>query len=149
MINFQLVFRNYLDQHKLFKQFVKFCIVGGTSAAFNFLIYYSVTEWLGVWYVYSSIVAFLISAVFNFLADKNWTFRNTDIGWAMINQLSKFATVMISGLIINTAIIYFLTDWFGFDYRLSWVFATGIVTFWNFSFNRFWTFRHRQNLSLE
>src|SRR3989344_4247307 len=119
MINFQLVFRNYLDQHKLFKQFVKFCIVGGTSAAFNFL------------------------------ANKNWTFRNTDIGWAMINQLSKFATVMISGLIINTAIIYFLTDWFGFDYRLSWVFATGIVTFWNFSFNRFWTFRHRQNLSLE
>lgn len=131
-----------LIHNRNFRQFSKFCIVGGTAALINFSFYYSLTEYLGFWYIYSAIAAFLISAVFNFTTNKIWTFRNKKTGKEIIAQISKFAVVMISGLIINTVIIYFLTEFIGIDYRLSWVFATGVVTFWSYGFNRFWTFRN-------
>lgn len=108
----------------------------------NFLVLYSLTEWLGMWYLASASVGFLFAATFNFIANKAWTFRNNLKGKQALGQLVRFCVVVLAGLIINTLIMYGLTDHFLFDYRLSWVFATGVVTFWNFSFNRFWTFRH-------
>lgn len=124
------------------KQFVQFCLVGGTAAIINFTIYYSFTEWLSFWYIHSAIVGFLVSAIFNFSANKLWTFKNKEKNLlAVSQQLLKFSLVQVGGLIINTTIIYSLTEWLRIDYRLSWVFATAIVTFWNYGFNRFWTFK--------
>lgn len=123
------------------KQFIKFCFVGGTAAAINFIIYYSATEFYGWWYIFSAMAAFLISAIFNFSFNKLWTFRNKEVGKDIIVQVAKFVIVMVMGLLINITIIYFCTDWLGFDYKISWIFATGAVTFWSFSFNKLWTFR--------
>ena len=128
------------------KQFIKFSIVGTTSALINFSIYLSFTSVFKWWYIYSSMLGFTVSAIFNFTSNKFWTFRNNVRGRAVIRQAGMFATVTITGLAINTTILYALTDWFGLDYRLSWVCATGMVMFWNFGFNRFWTFRHHESL---
>lgn len=141
---FKNFFLDYLIKYPFLKQFIKFCLVGGSSAVISFSIYYSATEWLKIWYVYSAIFAFLISAVFNFTSNKLWTFRNTEKGKQILNQITKFAVVMVSGLIINTVIIYGLTEWVGFDYRISWVFAAGAVAFWSFGFHRLWTFKYIQ-----
>lgn len=138
---FNKTFNFYLAKFPPLKQFIKFCIVGGTSAAIHFSLLLAFTEWLKFWYLVSSIIGFIVSAAFNFSANKFWTFRNYHNGREAFNQFFRYALVIVSGLTINTLIIYFLTDFAGFDYRLSWVFATGAVTFWNFSFNRLWTFR--------
>lgn len=143
---FKKIFERYY-QKKIIKQFTRFCIIGATAALINFSIYYSFTEWLGFWYINSGILAFIISAVFNFSANKFWTFENKEIGREIFWQLLKYSMVMVSGLLINTVILFVLTDITGFDYRLSWVFATGIVTFWNFSFNSFWTFKVKDGLA--
>ncbi len=135
-------FVSFLNRYPFLKQFLKFCLVGGMAAVISFSIYYSFTEWLKMWYIYSAIFSFLISAVFNFLANKFWTFVNQERGKQALAQLLKFFVVVFLGLVINTVIIYALTEWRGIDYRLSWVFATGVVTFWNFGFNRFWTFKN-------
>ena len=141
-MNFKELFQYYRNKYPFLKQFVKFCLVGGGSAIFSFSIYYSFTEWLEFWYVYSAVCSFLISAIFNFTVNKLWTFRNNEKGKQVVNQIVKFGVVMAAGLIINTSIIYTLTEWAGFDYRISWVFATGAVAFWSFGFNRLWTFKH-------
>ncbi|OGY50235.1 MAG: hypothetical protein A3J65_04360 [Candidatus Buchananbacteria bacterium RIFCSPHIGHO2_02_FULL_45_11b] len=133
--------KSRLNKFPSLKQFIKFCLVGGTSAAIHFSILFTFTEWLKFWYLISSVIGFLVSATFNFSANKFWTFRNYGNGREAFNQFLRYAIVIVSGLIINTLIIYILTDFAGFDYRLSWVFATGAVTFWNFGFNRLWTFR--------
>lgn len=144
VMNFSRNVLNYIRQYPSLKQFIKFCIVGGTSALINFVIYYSFTQFLFVWYIYSAIWGFCFSAIFNFTVNKLWTFRNKERGRRVVNQLVKFLVVIFSGLIFNTAIIYGLTELAGIHWLLSWVFATGLVTFWNFSFNRFWTFKHHQ-----
>jgi len=129
-----------LNNHN-FRQFFKFCIVGGTAAVINFVIYYVCTEYLKFWYVYSAVIAYLLSAVFNFIANKIWTFRNKESGREILKQVAKFSIVISAGLTINTSIIYILTEFGKLDYRISWVCATGLVIFWNYGFNRLWTFR--------
>lgn len=135
---------NYIRKFPFLKQIIKFCIVGGFAAIINFSIYYSFTEVLRIWYVYSAAYAFVFSAIFNFITNKLWTFRNKDGGFLIFNQAVKFSIVMVLGLLFNTSLIYAFTEFGGFDWRLSWVFATGLVTFWSFTFNRFWTFRKRK-----
>jgi len=46
-----------------------------TNLTINFSVYYSTKEWLNIWYIYSAVLAFLVSAVFNFTTNKFWTFR--------------------------------------------------------------------------
>lgn len=129
-------------EYPIIRQLVKFFIVGGSAALINFIIYYSLTKHFHLWYVYSSAAGFMISAVFNFTSNKFWTFRNKVLGKQALGQVFKFVIVMVSGLLINTFIIYIATDVIGIDWRWSWVIANGVVTFWSFGFNRFWTFRH-------
>lgn len=141
---------SYINQYPFAKQFIKFCIIGGSSALINFVIYFSFTNFLAVWYIYSAVWGFSISAIFNFTFNKLWTFRNKETGKQVINQAIKFSIVIMSGLIINTSIIYGLTEQVGIHWLLSWVFATGLLTFWNFGFNRLWTFKHPQpDINLE
>lgn len=132
-----------IRKYPTLKQFLKFSIVGGSSAMINFFILFVFTQWVGVWYLYSSIIAYVLSAIFNFTSNKFWTFRNKERGRVVVRQAVKFSIVISIGLAFNTFIIYLLTETQGFDYRISWVFATGVVTIWNYSFNRFWTFRHK------
>ena len=131
----------YLSQYPFLKRVMKFLIVGGSSAVINFAIYFSLTEWFNIWYVISAILSFIVAAIFNFCINKFWTFRSLNRGRDAYGEIVKFLVVYVSGLVINTALIYFFKEAGGLDYRLSWVVATGIVTFWNFGLSQFWTFR--------
>ncbi len=137
---------NYVRHFLLLKQIIKFSLVGGSAAALNFVIYFSLTHFFDVWYVYSAVVAYSVSAVWNFIANKLWTFRNTEVGVHAMQQVGKFSLVMASGLFINTGIIYVLTDHYGSDYRISWLVATFLVAGWNFACNRWWTFRRTPSI---
>ncbi len=130
-----------IGQYLYLRQLIKFLVVGATSAAINFLFLYFLTEWLGIWYLFSAVLGFIVAAAFNFLVNKFWTFSSLGKGKKALNQLLKFLVISVSGLIINTLVIYCLTEFIEFDYRLSWVFACAVVTVWNFCFNKFWTFR--------
>ena len=134
-------------KHRNFRQFIKFCIVGTIAALINFFVLCSLTEWFSVWYLISAVIGGVISAIWNFLANKFWTFRNLETGKETFKQAVKFILVVCIGVGLNTLIIYFLTEFAGLDYRLSWVFATGIVLFWNFGLNKIWTFKHQLSQS--
>lgn len=143
-MNLATYLRQRLAPYPSTKQFIKFSFVGSTSAAVHFTILLVVTEWLGIWYLISNGIGFMVSAIYNFTANKLWTFRNRERGAAIFRQALKFLTVLLTGLTINTAIIFGITEWFGLDYRVSWVFAALLVAGWNFCLNRFWTFRAKQ-----
>lgn len=133
-------FKKKLDRFPFLKQLTKFCLVGATAAIINFSTLFFLVEFFGVWYVAANFCGGVISAIFNFISNKFWTFRNNERGTVFYKQGVKFTIVISSGVIVNTLLIYLITEYLNFDYRISWVIATGIVTFWNFGFNRFWTF---------
>lgn len=133
--------REQIRRYPFAKQFIKFCVVGTTSAIVHFSLLYGLTEGFQIWYVYSNGVGFVVSCILNFVSNKLWTFRNTERGSVIVRQVVKFSVVLGVGLVLNTILIFTITEHYGLDYRLSWFIAASIIAFWNFSLNRFWTFR--------
>src|SRR5215213_4131030 len=59
-------------------------------------------------------------------------------------RFARFGAVGLSGLVVNTAVLAFLTDFVGLFYVVSAVFATQVSTLWNFCFTEFWVFADRE-----
>ena len=58
-------------------------------------------------------------------------------------RFARFGAVGLSGLVVNTAVLAFLTDFVGLFYVVSAIFATQVSTLWNFCFTEFWVFSDR------
>ena len=58
----------------LFKQIIKFGIVGGIAFLIDYSLLYILTEFLGIYYLYSSIISFIVSLIFNYIASIKWVF---------------------------------------------------------------------------
>ncbi len=69
-----------------------------------------------------------------------WTLRFGE-NWP---QLFKFATVGITGILVNTLVLAFATDWLGIYFMVSTAFATLGSTTWNFALTEWWVFGDRQ-----
>ncbi len=132
---------NKLLRSELFKQFTKFCIVGSIGTAIDFGILN-----LGVivfsWNVYlAATLAFILAATNNFFLNKFWTFTENSKGIRFLGQYAQFLLVSVGGLLINLGIMYALIEGAHLWYNWAKVFATGVVIMWNFSLNKYWTFR--------
>lgn len=158
-----------LHKRKDIRQFVKFCIVGSSSFAVNFilfnLLYYHVRIFS---LVAATTISFFISVINGFVLNRNWTFKEAR-GASVANQSTKFMLVNIVGWFLNTGItVGLIAAWLIMSQHsqvhFSQIFwdiisgkkehygklvtncsllaATGVVVFWNFFANRHWTFKH-------
>ena len=64
-----------------------------------------------------------------------------------VKQFIKFGLVGGSGVIVNTAVLYYLTDVVGFYYILSSLIATELSILNNFVWNDLWTFKENRAVS--
>jgi len=58
-------------------------------------------------------------------------------------QFLKFCVVGLTGVLVNMGLLWALTKFIGFDYRISAIFAIEISILSNFTLNEIWTFRKR------
>jgi len=64
---------------KHFRRIFKSAIVGGIGAVINLTIQYFLTEYFGLWYIYSAIIGFLFSLINNYFLNYYWTFKINEI----------------------------------------------------------------------
>lgn len=121
-----------LDQsHPHHTKLVRFVIAGGSATAVNLGILFILTHFLGIWYLLSSIIAFLCAFTVSFSLQKFWTFRD-HIKEDMHKQASLFFLSMIGGIIANTLILYFLVEYQHFHYLLAQMISGIIIAVANF-----------------
>jgi len=137
---------------RLWEQFglqaVKFCAVGGTGLAFSSGMLYFFTEFLHVYYIYSSWAAAVITQIAVFLGYKYWAFKlpGTRAAYSTGVQFTIHWLVWGAGLGIATAILYSLTT-YGHVWYLysSWV-ATAVSATSNFLSHKFFTYKPESTL---
>ena len=112
----------------MIEQFIKFCVVGGSGVFVDFGVTYLCKEFLRLNKYVANSLGFLCASTTNYILNRVWTFHNENPGIAAI------------GLVINNATIYLLHNRFRLNFYLAKLFATGVVTFWNFFMNYFFTF---------
>lgn len=66
-------------------------------------------------------------------------------GWKEIRNIIKFGIVGISGIIVNTGVLYILSEYFSIFYLISSLVAIELSIINNFIWNDFWTFGHEKD----
>lgn len=122
-------------------QFLRFCLVGGSSTILQLSLLYLLTEVTRIHYLISSAIAFIISVAYSFCLHRVWTF---EVNFGKISsQLSVFYTIYISTLIGNSIGLYILVEFFSVYYLLAqWIMILffGII---NFLLSKYITFATR------
>lgn len=123
-------------------QFLCFSGIGviGTLAHYTTLI--TLVQMAGVTPVLASAGGFVLGALVNYVLNYRYTFRSNS---RHHEAIIKFFTIALVGLVLNTLIISLAIDILSLHYLLAQVIATGLVLIWNFTGNRWWTFREATN----
>lgn len=116
---------------KIIKQLLKFGVVGVIAFVIDYLVLFICTEFLGIYYLISSLISFSVSTVFNYIASVRWVFD--------VNQERRrrknfvlFIIFSIVGLGLNQLIMWFGVDVLHIYYMLVKIGATAIVMVFNF-----------------
>lgn len=140
-----------LRENKEFKRFIKYGLVGTLGAVvdftvLNFLIF--VVGWNGEWErVLANTISVSAAIISNFTWNRLWTFPESK-NRNKRTQFIQFVVVSITGLTLNS-VIFYLADNFVYAHflpdilavQLAKLTAIGVGLFWNFGFNRLWTYR--------
>ncbi|MDY6326944.1 MAG: GtrA family protein [Bacteroidales bacterium] len=119
-------------------KFLKFSVVGFSGTAVDFGVTWLCKEKLGLNKYLSNSLGFILAATNNYIWNRVWTFQSTNSNISA--EYGKFFLVSLAGLGINNLIIYLLHGKLNLNFYLSKVFAIGVVMFWNFTMNYFFTF---------
>ncbi len=137
-------------------RFLRFLVVGTFGAFVDFGIENILHRFLGIPYVWSGTISFICAVLSNFFWNRYWTYPDSRTK-PLIGQLVQFFMVNVTGLVIRIPILRFLEpvmtnifqimpgkylllppDAMGENVTLA--IAVGIVLFWNFFVNRYWTY---------
>jgi len=117
-----------------FWELFRFCLVGGISLIIDYAVLYCLTEFAGIYYLYSSAASFTVSLVFNYWLCVKYVFKGAR------HQTTRQAVIFIGssviGLGLNQICMWFFTDILKFHYMIAKLGATVIVTAWNYIMKR-------------
>ncbi|MER5403021.1 GtrA family protein [Streptomyces sp. NPDC002599] len=128
----------------LFREVAKFGAVGGAGLLVNLLVFNLVRHLTDLQVVRASVIATVVSIVFNYVGFRYFTYRDRDKG-GRTKELTLFLLFSAVGLVIENGVLYAATYGFGWDTPLqSNVFkflGIGVATLFRFWSYRTWVFR--------
>lgn len=128
----------------LFKQILKFGVVGVVCFFIDFLTFEFCKQVLGIYYVIASAIGFTVSVIVNYILSMKFVFEGKE-GMSRKKEFVIFVVLSLIGLALNALIIFICVDgvymhwpllqtWFTVDFAesLGKIGATGIVMVYNF-----------------
>ena len=101
-------------------QFTRFGVVGSSGVVINFTVYYCLVEFLDLSLNISTIAAFGVAVVNNYVLNHFWTFALENEGNALnIRQLFYYVVGNLQGLVINLITLNLVVYYFGIESHLE------------------------------
>lgn len=133
-------------------QIAKFGLIGVLNTVVDFAVL-NLLMWIfdiysGTWIIAFNVTAFSLAVINSYIWNRFWTFKiksRQDVP----EEFIKFISISIVGVIINSGIVYSITEFidpvFGLTPELwanvAKILATGIAMVWNFVGYKFWAFK--------
>jgi putative flippase GtrA len=121
-------------------QLFRYIFVGGAAFIVDFGSLFILTDFLGVYYLISAAIAFILGLLANYILSVNWVFNRRTVENRTF-EFGIFALIGIIGLGLNEVIIWFFTDNLQMYYLYSKIISAVIILFWNFFARKFTLFR--------
>ena len=129
---------------RIVREVAKFGAVGGAGLLVNLLVFNVVRHLTDLPVVRASVIATVVSIVFNYIGFRYFTYRDRDKS-GRTKELTLFLLFSVVGLVIENGILYTATYAFGWDSPLqSNIFkfvGIGIATLFRFWSYRSWVFK--------
>jgi len=122
-----------------FGQVIRYILVGGISASIEFCVFSILVLYLHVFYLVANVFGFFVAFLIGFWLQKYWTFKNYEKKYA--KQMTKSLTVVGIGFLLNNLLVYLFIGVLGLHIFIGKPLELFLVFFWNYSGQRFWTFR--------
>lgn len=116
---------------KLFQQIVRFGFVGGTAFLIDAGILFVLTNYLGIHYLISGTISFVVSVIYNYILSIIWVF-DANKERNKIQEVGVFIGLSVIGLGINQLCMWLFVDMVHIYYMLAKIIATAIVMVYNF-----------------
>lgn len=116
----------------VFAQGLRYLLVGGSSAALELAIFWTLSSPLDVDVRVSNVIAVLVATVCNFLMNRQWTFKASS-HW--VRSAVLYLTLWSLNLVFTTSVIAY-ADAQGLNATVVKIGTMAIITLWNF-----WLFR--------
>ncbi len=121
-----------------FLKFVKFSLVGFSGVFVDFGITFLAKENFRIQKYIANAMGFTMAATSNYMLNRIWTFHSTNPN--VMLEFTRFFVIALIGLGINMLIIWAMNGKFKVNFYVSKLFATILVTLWNFLINAYYTF---------
>ncbi len=127
---------------KFLSRIVKYALVGGTAALFEWIIFATLTFALDVYFLISASISFIFATFVNYKIGVKLLFRS---GFIHSENKEIYLTYLASaiGLLLNLAILYFLVENLLMHPMPSKMLSTGIVFLWNFGARAYFIFEFK------
>lgn len=117
---------------------LKYGVVGLLGTLIHFAALFVLVEAFHLNPVAASTLGFVLVLIISYILNKWWTFQDTPSGW---KPFVKYVVVSLTGLLLNSGIMYTVVDWLHWNYLLGQCMVVLAVPLSNFIFNYYWTFR--------
>jgi len=121
-------------------EFVRYSCVGISSTILQLFFLYLVTEYLNLYYLFSSILVYVFVGFYNFLLNKTWTFREK-LGHGIIIKYLKFLGLDITSFASNILLLYVFTEYVHVYYVTSQYLAILLIAIMRYTINKFVIFK--------
>lgn len=114
------------------------------ATAADWFLTFSLTHWLGAWYVISTIVGATTGGIANFILNRNWTFNTANCRKSPMvkGQFIRYVLVWSCSIVLNTFGTIFLTELAMLNYMIAKIItAITIGICFNFFMQKNYVFR--------
>lgn len=125
------------EMYMKFRNLILYGIIGSFSAGVDFMIFYSLTKGLNIYYLYANIVSVTAGITISFLLNKKFNFKVED---KAVKRFLIFFTVGFSGLLLSLALLYVFIDVLALGKLISKLLSIILVVLLQFFANKFITF---------
>lgn len=132
------VLKNQTDKTHI--QFFRYIFVGSAAFIVDFISLFAFTDFLGIYYLTSAAMAFILGLIANYILSISWVFNNRTLD-NMWSEFTIFAIIGVIGLGLNELFIWFFTDFVDIYYLISKIIAAALILSWNFFARKFVLFR--------
>lgn len=120
----------------LLAQFMKFGVVGVIAFAIDYGLLAFCTEVVGLNYLVSATIGFIVSVVFNYFASMHYVFTHRD-DLSRRREFVIFVFLSLVGLGLNDGCMWVGVELLGAHYLIMKFFATAVVALWNFGTRKY------------
>ena len=127
---------------KLTKELVLYVVFGALTTAVSFVSYYVCNSVLGIHYLWSNIISWVLAVLFAYVTNKLFVFDSKGLkGGALFREFVAFIVARLISLGIEELGLYLMIGLFHADENLSKLLMQVIVVIANYVFSKLFIFK--------